>query len=213
MTTEQEKFWQSKFGREYINRNLFSSNDLDRSYTNEFGISRSKMNKEFLSKLKINNVLEVGSNIGNQLALLQKQGFRDLYGIEIYDKAIELSKTHTENINVIKGSALDIPFKNNFFDLVFTSGVLIHIDPKDLLKAIQEIHRVSKKYIWGFEYFSNKNVEINYRGNKNKLWKTDFVSIYKKIFPDLILVKQKKYNSIENPGEINSMFLFKKRKK
>ena len=36
----------------------------------------------------------------------------------------------------MRASALDIPFKDGFFELVFTIGVLIHIPPKDLLVAM-----------------------------------------------------------------------------
>ena len=38
--------------------------------------------------------------------------------------------------------------------VVFTSGLLIHIHPDNLGKAIDEICRVSKRFVWGFEYYS-----------------------------------------------------------
>src|SRR3989344_5212843 len=129
MTTKEEKFWSSRFGTEYLSRNKFSNKDLDRLYVNYFGITRSKLNKEFMAKLKLKNILEVGCNIGNQLALLQSQGFKNLYGIEMFSEAVEKAKLHTKDINITQGSALDLPFKDGYFDMVFTSGVLIHINP------------------------------------------------------------------------------------
>lgn len=115
-----------------------------------YGKTRSEINRVFLENLEKDiRILEVGSNIGLQLDLLQKMGFKYLYGIEINEEAIEISKQLTRNIFITKGSAFDIPYKDNYFDLVFTSGVLIHIAPQDIKEALKEIYRVSKKYIWG----------------------------------------------------------------
>jgi len=209
MDTLQEKFWQSKFGRDYIKRNFFSNREMDRLYVKNYGVSRSEMNRKFLGNLRIKNVLEVGCNAGNQLALLQKQGFKNLYGIEIYDKAVELSRTRLKNVNIIWDSVFDIPFKDNYFDLVFTSGLLIHISPKDIKKAMKEIYRVSKKYIWGFEYYNDEYISIDYRGHKNCLWKGNFVKMYLNLFPSLRLVRVEKLKYL-NDNNVDIMFLLKK---
>lgn len=209
MPTTEEKFWSSGFGTEYLERNKFSNKDLDQLYINNFGIARSKLNKEFLGKLKLKNILEVGCNVGNQLAMLQTQGFKNLYGIEIFPEAVENAKSYTKNINIIHGSVFDIPFKDNHFDLVFTAGVLIHINPKDTKMAFKEIYRVSNKYIWGYEYYSPRYMALNYRDNKNRLWKNDFCQMYLDLFPSLKIIKRKKlkYLNSENRDE---MFLLKK---
>ena len=208
-STAQEKFWSSEFGKEYMERNTLSLQELNKLYTTNFGVSRSRINKDFLGKLKIGNILEIGCNVGNQLALLQEEGFKNLYGIEIFPKAVELAKTHTKSINIVQGSGFDLPFKDNSFDLVFTAGVLIHISPKDIKKIMKEIHRVSKKYIWGFEYFSPDHIAIPYRGNKDRLWKGDFAKMYMGQFPDLKLVKEKRYKYLQNDN-LDCGFLLKK---
>lgn len=209
--TRQEKFWLSKFGKEYMARNNFNPQELDKFYMDSLGVSRSQINKDFIGKLKLKNTLEVGCNIGIQLNLLKKQKMRlgQIYGIEIFPKAVEAAKANTRNCNIVQASAFDIPFKDNYFDLVFTSGVLIHIGPKDLPRALREIYLVSKKYIWGYEFYSPKLVEINYRGNKNRHWKGNYAQIYLKMFPDLKLVKEKRYKYLDN-NNVNSVFLLKK---
>ncbi len=209
MTTLEEKFWSSNFGTDYIGRNQFSNKELDSLYKAKFGVTRTKLNKEFLAKLKIKNVLEVGCNIGNQLALLQNQGFKNLYGIEIFPEATELAKIHTKGINIIQGSAFDIPFKNDYFNLVFTSGVLIHTNPRDIKKMMKEICRVSNKYVWGYEYYNPKYVGIDYRGNKARLWKGDFCQMYIDLFPDLKIIKRKKLKYLKSEN-YDEMFLLKK---
>lgn len=203
--------WKNKFGKEYTNRNALTLDELERMYENNYGLSRTELNNIFIGKLNHSiKVLEVGSNIGNQLLLLQKMGFKNLYGIEINDYAVELSKQRTNNINIIQGSAFDIPFKNEYFDLVFTSGVLIHIAPHDINLALNEIYRCTKKYIWGFEYYSEKYTEIIYRGKKDLLWKTNFSKMYLDLFSDLKLVKEKKLKYL-NDNNVDSMFLLKKK--
>lgn len=207
--TKEEKFWLSEFGSEYLERNKFSNQELDQLYINNFGVSRSRLNNEFLGKLKLKNILEVGCNIGNQLTLLQNQGFKNLYGIEISPEAVETSKNRTKDINIIQSSAFDIPFKDSCFDLVFTAGILIHINPKDIKKIMKEIYRVSNKYVWGYEYYHPTHIDIEYRGNKNRLWKGDFCQMYLGLFPNFKVIKRKKlkYLNSENQDE---MFLLKK---
>jgi pseudaminic acid biosynthesis-associated methylase len=211
ITTKQMKCWQGSFGKSYIDRNAISLNDLDTTYKKLYGITITDLNNLFMGKLNRNiKILEVGSNIGNQLLSLQKMGFKNLYGIEINKDAIELAKTRAKDINIIYGSALDIPFKDNYFDLVFTSGVLIHISPKDLKIAIKEIYRCSSKYIRGYEYYSKKCEAIVYRGKKNILWRANFPKIYTDIFPRCKIVKLKFLKCTQNEN-VDVVFLLKKR--
>jgi len=203
--------WKDKFGKEYTNRNALTLDELERMYKNNFGLSRTELNNIFIGKFNHSiKILEVGSNIGNQLLLLQKMGFKNLYGIEINDYAVELSKQRTNNINIIQGSAFDIPFKNEYFDLVFTSGVLIHVAPHDINLVLNEIYRCTKEYIWGFEYYEEKYTEIIYRGKKDLLWKANFAQLYLNLFKNLKLIKEKKLKYI-NDNNIDLMFLLKKK--
>lgn len=117
----------------------------------------------------------------------------------------------TSGINIIKATADDIPFKDNYFDMVFTSGVLIHIAPDNIDMVLDEIYRCSKEFIWGFEYYADEYTEVNYRGNSDLLWKTNFVKLYMDRFPDLELIKEEKYKYLYNDN-VDSMFLLRKKK-
>lgn len=209
--TEQTKKWAGQFGKDYTDRNPQSTEELDRLYKDNYGITRTELNESFLGNLDRNiKILEVGSNIGLQMVFLQKMGFKNLYGIEINEHAVELSKKLTKNINIIQGSAFDLPFKNNCFDLVFTAGVLIHLNPKDIEKVLREIHRCTKKYIWGFEYYADRYMEVEYRRNKNLLWKANFSKLYLDSFNDLELLKERKMKYLNN-ANIDVMFLLQKK--
>ncbi len=210
--TEQMEKWGGEFGEKYTDRNILSPDELDEMIRSNIGISRTEQIEEFLSGLKLNNFLEVGCNIGNQLLLMEKKGFNNLYGIELGRYAVEKSKDKTrgKEIDIICGSAFDIPFKDAYFDLVFTSGVLIHIAPSDIDKAINEIYRCSNKYIWCSEYFSEDYTKVNYRGENGLLWKTDFLKLFLDKFPDLELVKEKKYPYLKDKNLIDQVFIIKK---
>lgn len=209
-TTFQEKQWAGKFGRSYISRNPSSTKEMDKLYIQRYGVSRTKLDKDFLGKLNRSiKILEVGCNIGVQLLFLQRMGFQNLYGIEINGDALERAQATTKNLNLIQSSALDLPFKDNYFDLVFTSGVLIHIAPFDLKKVMKEIYRSTKKYIWGFECYFDDHIEILYRGNKNLHWKGNFAKMYLDYFKDLRLIKKRKLKYLDNEN-IDTTFLLKK---
>lgn len=203
MKTYQEQNWSESHGDEYVDRNPQTVKEMDQYYLDNFSIKRTDLNKEFLGDLKKDaKILEVGCNVGVQLKTLKEMGFSNLYGIEINKKAIEIAKQ--EGIDVIYASALDIPFKDDYFDLVFTAGVLIHISPNDIEKVMSEIKRCSNNLIWGFEYFSEEYKEIPYRGKDNMLWKANFVKLY-----NLEILKEKKLK-YKNDDNVDSMFLLKK---
>ncbi|MFH1422048.1 MAG: pseudaminic acid biosynthesis-associated methylase [Planctomycetota bacterium] len=209
--TDQMKEWSGKFGKEYTDRNSLSVEEYDARYEENHGITLSEIDRRFTEPLdRSARILELGSNVGNQLILLQNIGFTNLYGIDVQRYAVELSKTRTKNINIIQGSAFDVPFKDNFFDMVFTSGLLIHINPKDVSSMLKEVYRCSKKYIWGIEYYAPEYTEINYRGHNDLLWKCDFAKLYLEIFNDLELVKEERI-SYKTNDNLDTVFLLRKK--
>ena len=208
--TNQTEMWAGQFGKEYTDRNALSLEEMESSYRGKYGMSRAELNQQFVGDLDRSiRILEVGSNIGNQLLCLQKMGFSDLWGIELQSYAVELSKSRTKNINIIEGSAFDIPYKDKYFDLVFTSGVLIHINPTDIGLVMEEIYRCTKEYIWGLEYYADEYTEIPYRGHKNLLWKADFGGLYRERFGDLEFVKEERLEYLDNDNA-DAMFLLRK---
>ena len=218
MHTKQIGKWETEFGEDYTNRGIKTGKDikmekdLDNVYIKRIGITRTKLNELFLTGLTINNILEVGCNIGVQLLILNKMGYKNLYGIEINEYAINMYKKviNSKDIYIIKGSAYDIPYKNSFFDLVVTSGLLIHIPIEDIELVLDEIYRCSKKYILGYEYYSDKYTMIRYRGEDNLLWKADFAGLFMERHNDVKLVKEEKYVYFDNPDNIDTMYLLEK---
>jgi pseudaminic acid biosynthesis-associated methylase len=209
--TAQTTVWRGDFGRQYSDRNTFETAALEELYRNNYGVTRREINQKSLGDIAKNaSFLEVGCNTGNQLLLLQQMGYRNLSGIELQPYAIDIARQRLPDVSLKLGSALTIPHTDSSFDVVFTSGVLIHISPHDLLRALGEIHRCSRKFIWGFEYYAPEVTEINYRSHRELLWKMDYARRYLETFADLELVREQRVPYLEN-ANVDTVFLIRKK--
>jgi len=208
--TPQLAEWQGNFGRSYTDRNLLTPEQVDSLWIKNYGISRTDLNRQFLKDVPVDSrILEVGCNIANQLLLLQQLGYSELHGVEVQPHALTVARSRTKNISLLQGTAFDLPYKDGFFDLVFTSGVLIHIAPADLPAAWDEIHRCARTYILGSEYYAPTVSEVGYRDHQGLLWKMDYARQYLNRFDDLELVREQHLPYLEN-GNVDSMFLLRK---
>lgn len=213
MKTAQIDFWKGDFGKKYTDRNSHSLEDWNNFYQTTWGYTKLEMNEKCFQGIpETAKILEVGCNTGMQLRGLQAMGFEHLYGVEIQHYAVEEAKKYTKNINVIQGSGFDIPFKDGYFDIVGTNGVLIHILPDDLPKIMDEMYRCSGRYIWGFEYYTPEITNINYRGNEGFLWKADYAQLFLDRFPDLkkVSIQDYPYITETEKGNVDRMYLLEK---
>ena len=207
--TDQIRRWTGDFGRQYTDRNNYTPAQLDEFYRKTYGATRRELNQRFLQVVpKDARILEVGCNMGAQLLLLKEMGFTDLSGVEIQSYARQRAKERLGDAQILSASAFSIPFADRHFDLVFTSGVLIHIAPADLPTALAEIHRCTRKWVWGMEYYAPQMTEVVYRGNSNLLWKTDYARLYLDTFADLELVREERIPYLETEN-VDTIFLLK----
>ncbi len=175
-TNKQLQMWQGDFGKAYTDRNLADAHQRSTGFA------------KMLSGLPLRGVLEVGCNRGHNLAAIAEvlgTGV-ELAGVEPNPYALQIAQ-RIPGIRAVSGNAYALPFPDAGFDLVFTCGVLIHIPPSDLPRAIAEIYRVSRRYILAVEYFSPEDTAIDYRGHKDLLFKGDFKKYYQQQFPSLRL--------------------------
>jgi len=212
MKTAQLEHWRSDFGRAYTDRNSLTPEALDALYRKNYGVGRRELNQRFLADIPRNaRILEVGCNEGNQLYALREMGFQNLYGIEIQDYALRKARARLQNAQLALATAFEIPYSDGFFDLVFTSGVLIHIAPADLPKALREIHRCAGEFIWGHEYYSSQLMEVPYRGHEKLLWKMDYAGLYLDLFDDLEAVRVEQLPYLEDTN-VDAMFLLSRKR-
>ena len=205
-STTQEKFWKGSFGSDYINRH---------------GQSKWVKNNKFFFKTcfkkikshKIKSMIEFGSNVGlNLIALHKILKLKEIRGIEINKIAHEqLSKLNY--VEAINQSVSSYKSKNKY-DLVLSKGFLIHINPDQLNQVYKNIYNScsANGYILIAEYYSPKPVSIEYRGNKNVLFKRDFAAEILKMFKKKIQLIDYgfAYHGDKHPQDDLTWFLFKK---
>jgi pseudaminic acid biosynthesis-associated methylase len=163
--TEQEIFWSGDFGNDYIERN--QGDQLINSHL------------IFFSKIlkltpKVQSIVELGCNIGLNLQALHRinNNFK-LCGYEINKSAAQKSK-ELNIAEIRQGTILDTLPNDVQYDISFTKGVLIHINPTELHKVYDNLFNLSKRYIVISEYYNPTPVEVSYRGQREKLFKRDF---------------------------------------
>lgn len=163
--TEQEAFWAGEFGNAYIDRNqgdaLLASN-LD------------FFSKALRSARGIQTGIEFGANIGMNLKAMK------LLLPSIYLSAIEINTTAAAQLakvidakNIYNTSILDFEPRQTY-DLTLIKGVLIHINPNELLHVYDKLVACCGRYLMVAEYYNPAPVSIPYRGHSDRLFKRDF---------------------------------------
>lgn len=96
-----------------------------------------------LSK-KAERVLDFGAGSGIFMPSLSKN-FKEVYSLDLDTRALEYVKDRfkLENVKIIKGEKDVLPFKDDFFDIIFATDVLEHF--KDSYNIQKEFKRVLKK--------------------------------------------------------------------
>ncbi len=176
--TEQEEFWAGDFGNEYTNRN---------QGTNLIAANTALFSQVLSKTRRISSLIEIGANRGMNLAAIHNL-FPELKmdAVEINEQAAaELEALGLGEVyqNSILSFSTDIQY-----DLALSKGVLIHIDPLLLDKVYEKLYTLSRKYICLVEYYNPVPVEVEYRGNTNRLFKRDFAGDMLDKFPDLTLL-------------------------
>jgi spore coat polysaccharide biosynthesis protein SpsF len=174
----QEIFWKGSFGDKYIKRNNHKS-----IVVNNFHFFK----KSLKNIKKINSLIELGPNVGNNIIALNKIfKISDVVAVEINKKACKFLK-RIPNVEVVNESILSFDTHKKF-DLVLIKGVLIHNHPNNYRKIYKNLDKFAKKYILICEDFNPSPISIIYRGNKNQLFKNDYAGDFLKIYKNSKLV-------------------------
>ena len=128
---------------------VFSFGGYYRKYSGIPMRARLTMALEAIGDTRPTRVLEVGYGSGIFIPALCNTLSKDgeYCGIDVHDKHERVQRmVERENVpNPVQlkfGSAMDIPFEPESFDLVVSLSVLEHIDPENLKSVMEEISRV-----------------------------------------------------------------------
>ena len=177
--TRLETLWHGEFGDAYVDRNRSA------------GEKREPFWRKILSEFDVQTVLEVGCNIGTNLRWIATlRSPQMVYGVDINLKALNELRRTLPDVNAIWSPGRELPFRDRWFDLVFTIGVLIHQPESTLPLVMAEIVRCSRNYVLCGEYYAQDTLEIPYRGQTGALFKRDYGRIYQELFSGLKLREQ-----------------------
>lgn len=111
-----------------------SSGDLDRTA------------EQIASTCGVGRTLDIGSGEGLLVASLLRRGV-DAHGIDVSELATERSNKRMPG-RFTHGSVLALPFADASFQTVVSTNCMEHLAPEDVPKALKEIHRVTRRYVF-----------------------------------------------------------------
>lgn len=162
---EGVELWRGEFGDQYTDRNQVDWR------------SRIPFWGRILRVTGARSAFEVGCNAGWNLSALQAAAEFPLRvaGSDVNERALE--QAHTAGLTVY--NCLDFTKVPGKFDLVFTAGVLIHIEPENVTEVMQSIIDKSYRWVVAVEYESDAEEAIPYRGHADKCWKRPYDRMYR----------------------------------
>jgi spore coat polysaccharide biosynthesis protein SpsF len=177
--TRQEQLWAGDHTEAYIER---SSGPL-------LLAAKTALFAKILAHVRdVKSVVEFGANIG-----LNLQAIRTLLpgveqtAVEISPSAAEVLR-QTQGVEVFEESLLH--FKpSRTWDLAFTMGVMIHVNPDRLREAYDLLYQSSSRYICMIEYYNPSPMMIMHRGMPDQMFKRDFARELCEAHPDLNLLE------------------------
>jgi SAM-dependent methyltransferase len=146
----------------------------NRLYSSHFSCEREREISEVLKRygiisLSTQNILDVGCGTGAILGYFLEQGVlpENLYGIDLLSKRIEEGQRLYPNIRFTCGNAEQLPYPDDFFDVIIQSTMFTSILDYQMKKRIAtEIFRVLKPnriLVW-HDYRFNNPLNPNVKG-------------------------------------------------
>lgn len=159
---EQEEWWKGEAGDAYTERNR----------VNWWG--RVPFWAKVMGETRPTSVMELGCNSGWNLMAIRALGYEGLMlGLEINEKAAAQALAWKLDVRP------NLPALTNWrYGLVFTAGVLIHVAPTRIRQTMRDLIERSERYVLAVEYEADQEEEIEYRGERGKLWKRPFGKMY-----------------------------------
>lgn len=125
------------------------------SYINEF--------ENYLSSGA--HILDIGFGGGREVQTFIEKGY-SVAGIDPCQKFVSTMQKHFLQSNFVKGSVYEMPFADNSFDALWCTSVLLHVSPRTLPFALQEMHRVLKPGGVAFVSFSEGMGNIQHKSGR-----------------------------------------------
>lgn len=194
-----EALWREDFGDRYLERNRAA------------GADREPFWRGLHERHAFASVLEVGCNAGANLRwLAQIVEPSAVFGVDINALALRELRAALPDVNAVYAPAGELPFRDGFVDLAFTTAVLIHQPPEALATVMGEIVRCSRRYVLCGEFHADEPEVVTYRGVPDALFKRDWGAHYQQLFPQLRLLARWFESRTETGWDDVTFWLFEK---
>lgn len=124
-------------------------------------------------KLKNKKLLDIGCGSGIDLEFFNKKG-ANIYGLDVSSELVNITKNKFPKKEILEGDFNYLPWRNNFFDIVWSKYALQH--DKDISISLNEIHRVLKKDGKVFLQITHPMRSANFLKNKNYFQKGEEIN-------------------------------------
>ncbi|MEK9809633.1 MAG: pseudaminic acid biosynthesis-associated methylase [Candidatus Nanopelagicales bacterium] len=162
--TDGVELWRGEFGDAYTERNQVDWR------------LRVALWDRVIEMTGARSVFEVGCNAGWNLSAIRLNNPQvRVAGSDINPRALE--QANAAGLEVYE--CLDFRAVPGKFDLVFTAGVLIHIEPQHLREVMRALIDKSFRWVAAVEYEAPYETAIEYRGHSDKCWKRPYDVLYK----------------------------------
>ena len=94
----------------------------------------------------VGRTLDVGSGEGILVACLLQRGV-DAHGLDVSEVVVSRCNQRIPK-RFTQGSVLSLPFADESFDTVVSADCMEHLAPEDVPRALKEIHRVARRYVF-----------------------------------------------------------------
>jgi hypothetical protein len=143
-----------------------------------------------LKKYDFKSIFEVGYFSGRNLKYIREE-FVDVEigGLEISPKAVKFARNKLSMPHLKLMNLHDMDQIEERFDIVFTSGVLIHIPPEDVKSVVQKMMGMGNKYVMHLEELGvgdivacpKKKMKPKKKVSDQWQWNVNLVSIYQSL--------------------------------
>lgn len=159
--------WAGEFGNEYLRRNQVDWRD------------RIGFWSTIMRTTGARSVFEMGCNAGWNLSAIRRV-FPDVVAIGNDINTEACKQAWQAGVQVVN----KLDFTNEVpgrYELVFTAGVLIHIEPEHLREVMQALIDKSYRWVLAVEYAADAEEQVEYRGHKDKCWKRPYGELYREL--------------------------------
>lgn len=181
-------FWNKYWKEERKKELLFAPDPPPEEIVNS---ERAIFIEQVFGKKKPERILEIGFGYGQNLGIIKELAPEITYvGIELDFERIQGTKHHYSkgffhNLELIQGDIRNISLKDNSFETVIVSAVLLYLSGKDVKQALKEIFRVTKNRIIILEQATEKLEELilPYPDGENKYYIRNYAKEISEICP------------------------------